>query len=124
MEVTEYVYDDVTGRVSRTVTTRESEWDEEQVDLLLGVKQLIADIGPHGQPMAEATDPQGSDNVRNKQPGGYHYRARIVATDHAAAALHREQQEHYKDESKAVHRETDIWVVEKVPDRLRPPAKR
>lgn len=122
MEVTEYVYDD-TGRVSRTVTTREAEWDEEQVDLLLAVQQLTADLGPHGQPMSEATDPQGATNVKAKGPGGYHYKARVIATDYAAAALREAQELEYKDDSAAARRDTDIWVVEKVPDRLRPPKR-
>jgi hypothetical protein len=105
----------------RVVTTREAEFDEEQVDLLLAVQELNADRGPHGQPMSEATDPQGAPGVRGKKPGGWHYRAKTVATDYAAAALREAQDARYADEAAQVHRETDIWVVEKVPDRLRPP---
>lgn len=105
----------------RAVTSREAEFDEEQVDLLLAMQQLRDDIGPHGQPMTEAIDPQGAPGVRGKQPGGYHYRARVVGTDWAAAALREAQDARYADKAAAEGRDTDLWVVEKLPDRLRPP---
>jgi hypothetical protein len=119
VEVTDYIYDD-TGRVVQTVTSREAEFDEEQVDLLLAVKQLRDDVGPHGQPMTEAIDPQGAPSVRGKKPGGYHYRASVVGTDWAADALREAQEARYADKAAAGGRDTDIWVVEKLPDRLRP----
>jgi len=69
-EFAEYEYDE-SGRVRGVVTYREPEFDRAQVDLLLAHQRHRNDIGPHGQPMSEATDPQANPAVE----GGWHYEA-------------------------------------------------
>lgn len=55
--VTRYEYD-ASGRVVRSVTTREPEWDDEDRELALGLLAYEADLCPGcKQPMAETTDP-------------------------------------------------------------------
>lgn len=56
-EVTTYEYDG--DRLVRSVTVRESEYDGEQVALLLASRRISADVGPHGIPMSEATAADG-----------------------------------------------------------------
>lgn len=113
--MTEIEWDDH-GRPARVVTRREPEFDDEQVDLLLAGRQLAAEVGPHGQPMVRATDPAGQPFNRRKPPGGFHWSARLAATDWAQAALDEAQREHYKDESRQATRSADIWIVEEKPD--------
>lgn len=59
-ESTEYVYEG--DRLIRSVTTREPEWNEEQIDLLLAAAAFKADVGPHGQLMSEATSDDANPN--------------------------------------------------------------
>lgn len=67
-ETTEHEYED--GLLVRSVTTRESEWDEEQIDLLLAVDAFKADLGSHGHLMSEATNP-GADPTEYDTPYAY-----------------------------------------------------
>lgn len=58
---TDYVYDD-SGRLARSVTTRESEWDAEQVDLLLAARAYRADMGSHGHLTSRSTSDAAHPN--------------------------------------------------------------
>lgn len=44
-------------RLIRSTVTRESEWDAEQLNLMLAFQQLDSQIGPHGHSMRDAMDP-------------------------------------------------------------------
>jgi len=82
-ELAEYHYDD-DGRVTGVTTHREPEFDTEQVTLLIAHMRARADIGPHGQPMTEATDPAANPAAE----GGWHYEAaENGVTDYAQLAL-------------------------------------
>jgi hypothetical protein len=59
LSVPEYSPD---GVLLRTLTYRESEWDDEQRSLMFAYKRYLADLGPHGYSMAEATDVGGDPN--------------------------------------------------------------
>jgi len=81
-EVTAYEYDS-DGRLVRSVTTRESEFDDEQRTLLLAIIDFESGIGAHGHPYAEAM----SDEADPTNYGG-HWRYEGVGpfTDHAEKA--------------------------------------
>jgi len=75
-EVAEFEYDDA-GRVKRSVTTREPEFDLWQVALLTGSHEIeSAPRGPHGVLMSEATDPANQ----------FRYKVRTF-TDYAEKAI-------------------------------------
>lgn len=103
------MYDDG-GRLIRSVTTVEPEWDVEQRSLLLASVRLEADIGPHGQPMSEATSPD-ADPAR---PGGWSYRAnKLPIIDRAARELDHaraDYEKRYPNADTAGH----VWRVERV----------
>jgi len=68
-ETTEYF--DADGLlVFRSVTTREAEWDMEQVDMLLAAQAFKADIGPHGHLLSKATSPE-ADPMNYRSSLGY-----------------------------------------------------
>ncbi len=62
-EVTRYEYDDE-GRLSAAITEREPEWCRADVEALIAFVEM-GRVGPHGQPMSEATsrlaDPSNPD---------------------------------------------------------------
>lgn len=64
-EVTRYEYDD-DGRVVASVTEREPEWCRADVEALIAFIEM-GRVGPHGQPMSEATsreaDPSNPDRT-------------------------------------------------------------
>lgn len=90
--------------------TRDSEWDEDQIALLLAAREQRAEIGPHGQPMDEAMNPL-ADPWR-PQPGGWRYVPR-VRTDFAARAIAGAQGERQKKYPEA-DLSADVWTVDKV----------
>lgn len=49
-------------RIVRTVEYRESEWDDEQRELMIAYKRFADDIGPHGHLMSEATSDEANPN--------------------------------------------------------------
>lgn len=57
----EYERDD-DGNVVQAIEYRESEWDEEQVQLMTAYKRFADDIGPHGHLMSEATSTDADPN--------------------------------------------------------------
>ena len=54
-EVTRYEYDE-DGRLSAAVTEREPEWCRADVEAMIAYLEM-GRVGPHGQPMSEATSP-------------------------------------------------------------------
>ena len=106
---THHIERDADG-VTEVVVTRDSEWDDEQIALLIAVKGLSAEIGPHGQPMDEAMSTLADPFQR--QPGGYRYVAH-VRRDHAQQALATAQADRAAKYPEA-DLSADIWTVEKV----------
>lgn len=101
------------------MTHRESEFDDRQVALLLALRDLQADLGPHGQPMSEATDIQNSTNFRAKdkdRPRG-HYRVIGPNVDYAEQALTLAKQQYYDALPDSHDRSADLWAVEWAPDK-------
>lgn len=49
-------------KLFRTETTRESEWDMEQVELLLAAESYKSDLGSHGQLLSKSTNPDADPN--------------------------------------------------------------
>lgn len=112
-ELTEYHYDGA-GRLIGSTKHRESEFDARQRDLLLAHLRSRRDIGPHGQPMSEATDPRANPSVE----GGWHYEAAPV-TEFAQLAINTARDryleqygKHMTDAQKAALH----WTVRRVDD--------
>jgi hypothetical protein len=98
------------------VTHREREFSPDDVVLLTDHMRQVNDLGPHGQPMSEATDPRADRNAR----GGWHYEANAKPrTDYAQLELARVQdaylEEHGKNLSDAQKRSMQ-WRVYRVDD--------
>lgn len=70
------VYDD-DGVLLYTRVLRESQWTPEQVALVMGVRAFEKLIGPHGQPMDEATSPDADPSSRDNK---YVYKAGVLTT--------------------------------------------
>jgi hypothetical protein len=81
------------GRPSVLQVEQEPEWDEEQVALLLAAEEQLAEIGPHGVPMSEATSRLADPNNRFT---GWHYEIPPPRIDHAQRALNLAQDERAK----------------------------
>lgn len=62
-EITRFEYDDA-GRMVAAVTTREPEFAPDDVAVLLASRQKEREVGPHGIPMAVATDPAMKPKIR------------------------------------------------------------
>jgi hypothetical protein len=78
----------------------EPEWDDDQAALLIAARAQLEDVGPHGIPMSEATDPLADPNDRLH---GWHYEARF-RVDHAQRALSQalaERAKTYPDEDQS-----------------------
>jgi len=91
-ETTTYEYDDA-GRVISATTTREPEWDREQLAMMLAHIENEASIDSLGFPIAESTSPDGDEN--NKQ-GKYLYRAEKPIVNFAARAQENAQEAYRK----------------------------
>lgn len=78
------------------------------MNLLLALKALEDDLGPHGQPMSEAMSPLASGSKRQ-----WHYEARGPFADNAAQVLAEAKEKYKKDWP---NKSTDglLWTVEKV----------
>lgn len=70
------VYDDA-GVLLYTRVLRESQWTPDQVALVMGVRAFEKLIGPHGQPMDEATSPDADPSNRDNK---YVYKAGVLTT--------------------------------------------
>lgn len=80
-ESTEYFYKK--GKLFRSVTTREPEWDLEQVELLLAYNAYQRELGSHGHSLVKATSPEADPNNYDSP---LRYVARGPFTDWAAKA--------------------------------------
>jgi hypothetical protein len=75
------------------VTTREPEFDAEQLALLRAYMDLTGDRGSHGLPLSETTHPDANPAVR----GGWHYEANeSPRIDYAGQAIGKAQDAYYK----------------------------
>lgn len=101
------------------MTRRESEYDDRQVAYLLAAAELRRDVGPHGIPMSDATDPQNSLTRRGKDPSRPrgHYRAVGPVLDFAEQAMQMAKADYYRDKPDDYDKSADLWSVEWVPDK-------
>lgn len=81
--VHEYVYDDA-GRMVETIVHTDTEWDADEVDLMLALDLIERDIDPHhGHPTSESVGKQANPD----SPEATHtYVAEAPVTDWAAYA--------------------------------------
>ncbi|RUQ06685.1 hypothetical protein D8M34_06600 [Microbacterium sp. HSID17254] len=100
--VTTYEYDG-SGRVVRAVTVQESEFSDWDVAALLADRaEAAVPRGPHGIPIADATDPANQ----------YKFSVELPTTDFAARALH-EAQERYRKQYPDADMGSLLWRVER-----------
>lgn len=107
-EVTRYEYDE-DGRLVSAVTEREPEWCRADVEALIAYLEM-GRVGPHGQPMSEATSPL-ADPANPNRKWGYEIE---VWTDFAARAesqFKKEYRERYGDD---VNMDELKFIVKKV----------
>jgi hypothetical protein len=101
--------------VTRVIHRREPEFSSEDVALLLAHRALEArPRGPHGELLAESTDPRADPS----KPGGWHYEAnQKPRIDYAAKAVADAQDAFYEKWPKA-SRNGHQWYVTRVDDDL------
>lgn len=107
-EFTEFVYDG--DRLVGSVSRQETEFDREQVALLMAHQLLEADRGPHGFPMSVATDPDNQFKFRASE---------APTVDWAAATVHHAQETYYKRYDKPgapADRAGHLWSVKLLDD--------
>lgn len=87
---------DESGRITRVITHRESEFSDNDREMLLGYRYRQSLKLPHGQPLDEVTDEHADPNYYG--PGKYRY---IVnhAVDYAQAAIEQEKANLRKQDS-------------------------
>jgi hypothetical protein len=100
--ITEYEYDD-DGRLVRSITTREPEFSDEDVALLLAHMADVRDTGRYGESLAEATSDR-ADPMNYDAPDriGYVVGHRV---NHAEAAV-----DLYRDEHKDLPKGAALFV--------------
>lgn len=76
-----------------TVTTREPEFTADDVAVLLAHEAYMADIGPHGQPMSEATSPLANPSDPDHK---WFYEGRGPVFDYAEQAIERRREAYKK----------------------------
>lgn len=108
VEATRYEYDD-DGRLSGSVTQREAEWSRTDVEALIAYIDLHR-VGPHGQPMGEATSQDGNPSNRERK---WDYVAEPW-TDFAARALAKAKHEFKQSYGDDAPVEEIIWQVKRV----------
>lgn len=106
--MTRYEYDDA-GRLVGSVTEREPEWSRTDVEALIAFLEN-GRVGPHGQPMSEATSPLANPGNPDRQ-WGYEV---DVYTDFAAQAEQREREAFKKAYGDDVDMSALRWIVRKV----------
>jgi hypothetical protein len=100
-EVTTFEYDG--DLLVRSVTVREPEWASDDVALLLALRRLEADMGPHGVPMSEATD------LANR---GKFIVNEVPKVDYARLAIDKAREHHYTEFPKAKDDQSaHIWYI-------------
>jgi hypothetical protein len=82
----------------RSTATVEPEYDDEQRNLMIAYSAYLRDIGPHGEPMSEATSDLADPT--NYSPAGWRYEAKVVATDWAEKARQEALEELRKADTK------------------------
>lgn len=94
---------DAAGNVTgRSVTVRESEWAPGDVAALIASRRAeFVKRGPHGIPVAEATDPANQALFEVDLP----------VTDFAMQKLQREQDRYYKQYPDAKGDQSLVWSV-------------
>ena len=102
--VTEYEYEG--GRLVRSVTTTEPEWDDEQLALVIAHLELENDVGPHGQPMSEATNVLGDAKNPN---GQWWYKPTGPFVDYAEKARVEAREAHEKSLGENEHLPSWMW---------------
>lgn len=108
-EFIEYVYEG--GVLVGSVRHREPEFDDRDRALLLAHHRAAGDMGPHGQPMSEATSPE-ADPAR---PGGWRYEANTAPRmDWAAKAVGDRQDAYYKNRPEGESRNGHRWYAKRV----------
>lgn len=96
-------------RVGET-RVREPEFTAHDVRLMVAHLRREADIGPHGQPLSEATSADANPSTH----GGHRYEANTAPRiDWAAKALAGAQETYYKANPNAP-RDGHLWYVRKV----------
>lgn len=91
-ETTTFEYDD-DGRLIRSVTRREPEFDEIQTAMLFGYMDIEADTGRFGERISEAMSPEADPNNRD---GSYMYVADPLPVINWAAKTKLDAEEAYK----------------------------
>jgi len=83
-QVTEYEYDEATGRLLRSVTTVEAEWDDDEQALMLALAEYEAlTCGGCGGWLPETTALENSDNYAPPKPVRCHgCEAMSIAHEH------------------------------------------
>ena len=110
VEATEHFYED--GLLVGSITTRESEWDSEQVDLLIAYDLYRKDFGSHGEKLSEATDPRADPN--DYSPGSWRYITHGPFLNQAEKA-HADTVDAYKRTAgEGANLHGMYWTVEKV----------
>lgn len=90
-------------------TDGESEWDAEQVDWLLALKDLEAETGEYGEVLADAiNDAADPQNLAS----GYQYVPVGPKTNWAVKAVQDAQDAFYKDND--VSRNGHVWSVKRI----------
>jgi hypothetical protein len=108
-EIVEYEYDE-NGRLARALSTREPEFSEDDVALLLAHIRHQRSIQPHGYTLDEAISPEADPSNRK---GAYYFRAGAPYIDFAEKARLDEQRkfrEAYPDADLSAY----IFPIEKV----------
>jgi hypothetical protein len=101
-EFHEYVYED--DRLVGAIVTREATFRPQDVDMLLAHLENVADKGPHGIPMSEATDPANQFAFEGQGP----------FVDYAAKAQKDKQDAYYREhdsKNNPVNRNGHIFTV-------------
>lgn len=101
--MTQHYYDD-TGRLTHSVSSREPEWDADEVATLLASR--MQSIGRHGISMDQATDPANAGRFRTH-----------VTRDYAQQTLNATQKA-LRDNPRYKHDDHDslLWRVELLPE--------
>lgn len=93
-----------------TIVTRETEYSLDDVALLAAQAEWEADLGPHGQPMSEATDGLADPNLRGK---GWRYEG-YSTIDYAAEELRLAPERFRREWPDDKSIENRVWGVRKV----------
>ena len=105
---TTYEYDDA-GRLIGSVTEREPEWSRADVEALVAHRER-GRVGPHGQPMSEATSQLANPSNRER---GWDYEVDVY-TDFAQQKLTQEKDAFKRAYGDDADMSALAWIVRKV----------